>query len=139
MSSEPEDLGLLVKRLHHAHHRALDAGLLALGVSLVQWNALREIERHAGCSQHELAELTFNSDQAFGTLATRLSVRGLVERRPGLGRAMLHRLTPKGKALLRAGQKVMSSVVGASFGPLGKAERCELARLLNKVLDARRA
>src|SRR5579859_1946204 len=48
MSSEPEQLGWLVKRLQHRHHRVLDENLTPLGVSLVQWNALREIDRNPG-------------------------------------------------------------------------------------------
>ncbi len=72
MSSSLEPLGLLIKTVQHRHHRTLDAKLAPLGVSLVQWSALREIDRHPGVSMHRLAELTFNSDQAFGTLATRL-------------------------------------------------------------------
>jgi DNA-binding MarR family transcriptional regulator len=138
MSNEPEHLGWLIKRIQHGHHRALDRNLAPVGVSLVQWNALREIERNPGSSQHRLAERTFNSDQAFGTLMTRLQAAGLVERHPGTGRATIHRLTPKGKALLRDGQKVMSEVLTASFAPLRQQERQALGRLLTKVLDARR-
>src|SRR5262249_41981981 len=133
---ELEHLGWLIKRAQHGHHRALDASLARLGVSLVQWNALREIERNPGASQHELAERTFNSDQAFGTLVTRLEARRLVERRDGVGRAKVLRLTPKGKALLREGQEVMVEVLTASFAPLQEEERAELARLLTKILDA---
>jgi DNA-binding MarR family transcriptional regulator len=136
MSSTPETLGWLVKRLQHRHHRALDENLAALEVSLVQWNALREIARHPGAPQRQLAEHTFNSVQAFGTLVARLQARGLVERRPGLGRATAHRLTARGKKVLREGQEVMSSVVAASFGRLSGRERAELARLLVKVLEA---
>jgi DNA-binding MarR family transcriptional regulator len=139
MSSDAEHLGWLVKRVQYGHHRALDKKLAVLGLSLVQWNALREIERNPGCSQRKLAEQTFNSDQALGTLLSRLLAAGLVERRPGPGRATLHQLTSKGEVLLREGQKIMSDVVNASFSPLNKHERQELTRLLSKVLDARSA
>ena len=139
MSSEPEHLGWLIKRAQYGHHRALDKGLAPLGVSLVQWNALREIERNPGCSQHQLAERTFNSDQAFGSLLTRLLAAGWIERRPGTGRATIHRLTAPGRSLLLGGQKIMSNVLTGSFGPLSKHERQMLARLLKKVLDARTA
>ena len=111
MSTDREHLGWLIKRVQHGHHRALDARLAPLGLSLVQWNALREIDRHPGCSQLQLAEWTFNSAQALGTLVTRLLALGLVERRPGKGRATVHRLTPRGQALLREGQVVMSRVL----------------------------
>jgi DNA-binding MarR family transcriptional regulator len=137
MSSEPETLGWLIKRIQYGHHRALDKHLAPLGVSLVQWNALREIERNPGRSQHHLAECTFNSDQAFGTLLVRLQAAGWIERRPGAGRATIHKLTPKGQALLRDGQKIMSEVTSASFAPLRKDERQTLARLLTKVAEAR--
>jgi len=135
MSSEPEQLGWLVKRLQHRHHRVLDENLTPLGVSLVQWNALREIDRNPGAPQRRLAQCTFNSDQAFGTLVARLLQRRLVERRAGVGRAIVHRLTPRGRALLRRGQKVMSQVTRASFAPLTGSERDQLERLLTKVLD----
>jgi DNA-binding MarR family transcriptional regulator len=135
--SSREQLGWLIKRAQYRHHRALDLKLAELGVSLVQWNALREIDRNPGCSQHQLAELTFNSDQAFGTLGTRLKARGLVERTQGNGRATVHHLTPKGKDLLRRGQEVLSAVLAESFAPLEPKEQVELGRLLTKVLDAK--
>lgn len=133
MSTGIDHLGWLIKRAQHGHHRALDAKLSGLGVTLVQWNALREIERNPGCSQLQLADHTFNSAQAFGTLATRLIASGWVARMQGVGRATLHRLTPSGAALLRRGKRVMTDVLTASFAPLTKSERVELARLLDKI------
>lgn len=135
MSSDPEHLGWLIKRIQHRHHRALDRELGSLGVSLVQWNALREIDRNPGFSQHQLAERTFNSDQAFGTLLNRLQAADLIERRAADGRATIHRLTKRGKALLREGQTVMLAVTGISFDALSKSERETLARILTKVLE----
>jgi DNA-binding MarR family transcriptional regulator len=137
MSSTPDHLGWLIKRVQYGHHRALDKRLAPLGVSLVQWNALREIERNPGCSQHQLAERTFNSDQAFGSLLTRLLAAGWIERRPGTGRATIHRLTPSGRSLLLDGQKIMTAVTTASFEPLSKHERQTLSGILTKVLGAR--
>src|ERR1700678_635228 len=137
MSSEPEHLGWLIKRVQYGHHRALDKRLAPLGVSLVQWNALREIERNPGCSQHQLAERTCNSDQAFGSLLTRLLAADWIERRPGTGRATIHRLTPSGRSLLLDGQRIMSEVIPAPVGPPSKHGRPLLARILTKVLDAR--
>ncbi|HET9956807.1 MAG TPA: MarR family winged helix-turn-helix transcriptional regulator [Polyangiaceae bacterium] len=135
MSTEPEHLAWLVKRLQHRHHRALDTRLQqSLDVSLVQWNALREIDRHPGDSQRSLAEHTFNSVQAFGTLVARLMERGLVTRVDGQGRATKHELTPKGEALLRAGQQILQEITRTSFAPLSKTERVELRRLLELVL-----
>ena len=134
MSRTLEELGLNLKKVQSRHHRALDAQLLRLGVSLVQWNALREIDRNPGSTAHRLAELTFNSDQAFGTLTTRLLRLGFIERHPGPGRANMHRLTPSGKVMLAKGQEVMQKVLTASFAPLSQEERTTLWKILTKLL-----
>jgi DNA-binding MarR family transcriptional regulator len=136
MSSSPERLGWLIKRVQYGHHRELDKRLAPLGVSLVQWNALREIEQNPRCSQRHLAEKTFNSDQALGTLLKRMQAAGLIESEPGIGRANVQTLTAKGRERLNDGQKIMSEVTQRSFSPLTGAERDELARLLGKILGA---
>ncbi len=135
MSSELENLGLMIKKVQWRHHRALDAALIRLRISLVQWNALREIDRNPGLCAHGLAELTFNSDQAFGTLTTRLVRLGFVNRQPGAGRANIHRLTESGKSKLSQGQKIMKQVLTASFSPLNGEERATLAQIMMKLLN----
>ncbi|QKD00840.1 MarR family transcriptional regulator [Mesorhizobium loti R88b] len=135
MSSSPEALGLSVKKLQHRHHRAADTALSELGISLVQWNALREIDRNPGATMHALAVLTFNSDQAFGTLAIRLLRQGWIERQIGPGRANAHRLTAEGEAMLQRGRKRVLDIVARSFSPLSQEERESLMRLLNKLLE----
>jgi DNA-binding MarR family transcriptional regulator len=139
MSSEPEALGQMIKRVQHENHRALDAGLARLGVTLVQWHGLHEIERNPGASLHQLAELTFNSDQAFGMLAARLCAAGWVDRGKGVGRATTHLLTRKGQALLREGQEARLATLAQSFAGLSTEDREQLARLLERVLEAQRA
>ena len=113
----------------------MDAKLAPLGISLVQWNALREIDRHPGSTMHALSELTFNSDQAFGTLTTRMLRDGLIERRPGVGRATIHSLTAKGQqTLLDQGRVIALEVLADSFAPLDEDERAALSGLLKKLL-----
>jgi DNA-binding MarR family transcriptional regulator len=129
-----EDIGLLIKRAQQRHHREIDASLATMGVSLVQWNALREIDRNPGASMHRLAELSFNSDQAFGTLTARLLRVGLIERFRGPGRVTHHRLTPKGVDLLRKGRKLVTTVLTLSFASLDEEERDALGMLLAKLL-----
>jgi DNA-binding MarR family transcriptional regulator len=137
MSVELEHLGLAVKRLQHRHHRTIDGRLAPLGISLVQWDALRAMSRHPEASGHQLAQLTFQTDQAFGTLANRLEARGLIERSTGAGRAIRHRLTPAGERLLREGQTVYQAVLEESFAPLAPAERDTLYELLTRLLEGR--
>jgi len=134
MSSSIEAVALLIKKAQHRHHRWMDAALAALDLTLVQWNALREIHRNPGASMHRLADLTFNSDQAFGMLATRLLRAGLILRVQGPGRATQHRLTEKGEALFRQGDVLVQEIFAKSFASLSEPERDALAALLTKLL-----
>jgi len=135
MSRQLEEIGLAIKRVQSRHQRALDAQLLRLGVSLVQWNALREIDRNPDRSALRLAELTFNSAQAFGTLTTRLMRLGFIERQPGPGRANTYCLTQSGKVMLAKGHEVIQKVLAASFAPLSLEERTMLSKIMTKLLD----
>jgi DNA-binding MarR family transcriptional regulator len=129
-----QDLGRAVKQLQYRHHRAMDSRLREAGTSLPQWDALRAISRRPNSSAHALAEMTFQTDQSFGALANRLEERGMVKRAAGPGRAIRHRLTPKGEATLRKGYEVIDQVFTASFAPLSSRQRGELYRLLSRAL-----
>jgi DNA-binding MarR family transcriptional regulator len=129
-----EQLGLSIKLLQDRHQRVLDARLAAVGLTLVQWHALREIDRHPGNSQIRLAELTFNSPQAFGALVGRMEAAGLVARDSGLGRAFAIHLTARGKQLLKEGRRPVSAALSESFKNLNGSERVALQRLLDKAL-----
>ncbi len=133
MPVELETLGRVVKQAQYRHHRALDAGLIAVGTTLAQWDALRAIEQQPGASAHALAMLTFQSDQAFGTLAGRLLAQGLIERRPGHGRRIEHHLTSAGKSTLAAGHNIANEVLSASFADFSEEERVTLLGLLLRV------
>jgi DNA-binding MarR family transcriptional regulator len=134
MQDELQKLGRAVKQLQNRHHRALDARLVEIGISLAQWDALRAISWHPDGSAHELAELTFQTDQSFGTLATRMLDKGLITRAAGRGRALNHGLTPRGSALLAQGNELANLVLQASFAPLSAADRATLQGLLDAVL-----
>jgi DNA-binding MarR family transcriptional regulator len=131
-----QDTGLSVKRLQMQHHRAVNAELAALGISLVQWDALRHLDQNPGASLHHLAQLTFQADQSFGALAARMEARGLIERVPGPGRAVRHRLTAKGARLREAGGEIVDQVLAESFRPLSEAQRATFDRLLVKLISA---
>lgn len=131
-----QDIGQSVKRLQMHHHRALNAELAALGISLVQWDALRHLDHTPGASLHDLARLTFQSDQSFGALAGRLIDRDLIERVPGPGRAVRHRLTDKGRALRQAGDQIVDRVLTASFAPLTPQQLASFDTLLARLLTS---
>jgi DNA-binding MarR family transcriptional regulator len=138
MARTPQEVALLVKRLQHRHHRALTAALAPLGISLVQWDTLRHLDRRPDASLHDLAQLTFQTDQSFGSLATRMADRGLIERVPGPGRAVRHRLTERGETLRRQGEEIYRKVIESSLVPLSQQDVDRLGDLLDRVLTAER-
>ena len=125
----------MIKHIQHRNLLALEAKLAPLGISMVQWAALRTIDRYPEVCMHRLAVLTFNSDQAFGTLADRMRRLGLIKRRRGAGRTAIHSLTPKGEALLQSGRPLVQEVLAHTFSPLSDSERKALSDLLVKLLD----
>ena len=136
MSLYVQELGRAVKRLQSRNHRRLDAGLTEIGTTLAQWDALRTINDHPGASAHVLAEQSFQTDQSFGALATRLIEKGRVDRRPGKGRALVHSLTDEGRLMFERGTAIAVQVISASFAVLSEIERRQLLELLQKALGA---
>jgi DNA-binding MarR family transcriptional regulator len=128
-------IGLSVKRLQHRHHRSADAALAEHGISLVQWDALRHIDENPGASLHDLAQLTFQSDQAFGTLTNRMVERGLITRVAGPGRAVRHQLTARGQHLRKEAQNVLEGMLRESFAALTAEELEQFDVLLEKLLS----
>lgn len=133
MSVDDEALGRAVKAAQWRHHRGLDSRLREIGSTIVQWDALRAIDANPGASAHELAQLTFQSDQSFGTLAGRLIKLGLVERSPGHGRRIVHTLTPAGEQLLADGRRIARAFFADSFAGLSDRERAQLLGLLDRL------
>ena len=133
MTTDLEQLGRAVKAAQYRQHRALEAALLAIGTTVVQWDALRAIAGAPGASAHDLAQATFQTDQSFGTLANRLEAQGLIERRPGQGRRIAHRLTPAGTRMLAEGNAIAARVREALFAPLGETDRRALQKILTRL------
>ena len=134
MAINPLELGRAVKRLQNFNHRRLETGLREIDTTLAQWDALRAIDANPGTSSHALAEETYQTDQSFGTLATRMIANGLLERQQGAGRALVHTLTPKGREVLRQGLRIAEQVIGDTFEGITEAEKIKLLSLLRKLL-----
>ncbi|QKW39843.1 winged helix-turn-helix transcriptional regulator [Actinomadura sp. NAK00032] len=133
MPVEGQVLGRALRQAQYRHHRALDGRLAGVGTTLAQWDALRAISRSPGASARALAAETFQSEQAFGTLAGRLAAQGLIDRRPGAGRSIEHHLTPAGEKTLAAGHAVADEALAELFAPLPEDDRAALLALLLRV------
>lgn len=126
------EVGLMIKRLQWRHHRAANTRLAPLGISLPQWDVLRQLHAHPEASLHALAELTFQTDQSMGGMASRMIDRGLLERVDGPGRAVRHRITAEGERLRRAGAEVVEQVLAESLSALSPDELSTFHALLTK-------
>jgi DNA-binding MarR family transcriptional regulator len=133
MATNLEELGREIKVVQWRQYRSLDRRLRELGTTLPQWDVLRAIANRPGASAHELAEATFQSDQAFGTMATRLEAKGLIMRSAGHGRRVDHRLSATGEEIVSAGRQIALRVFSESFAGLSEAERGRLLRVLRQV------
>ena len=127
-------LGLHIKQIQQRKQLAVDAGLAPLGTTMSQWIVLRNIAAHPGKSAHELAQVTFQTDQSFGALVSRLVDRGLVERAQGPGRRLLHRLTDDGAALLKRCDPLVERALRDQFGNLDDTELGQLHALLERIV-----
>jgi len=112
----------------------MDRKLREVGTSLAQWDALRAMAARPNSSAHALAEMTFQTDQSFGALANRLLKHGMIERTAGPGRAIRHRLTPRGEATLREGHEIVGPVLESSFAALTSRQREDFYRLIGRAL-----
>jgi DNA-binding MarR family transcriptional regulator len=129
-----QEVALAVKRLQWRHHRQANAQLTQeLGISLVQWDVLRHLKAQPSASLHQLAGMTFQTDQSMGELAKRMIRRGLLERADGPGRAVQHRLTPEGEKARLDGAAVFDEVLRESLGHLTSKELSALHALLLKA------
>ncbi|WP_067464009.1 MarR family winged helix-turn-helix transcriptional regulator [Actinomadura macra] len=136
MEPSLRQVGQAVKRLQWRHQREANRRLAEVGLSLAQWDVLRNLEEHPDASLHLLAQLSFQTDQSMGALATRMIDRGLLERIDGPGRVVRHRLSAEGERLRRAGADVFDAVLAESLGTLAPDDLATLLRLLSAAADA---
>jgi DNA-binding MarR family transcriptional regulator len=134
VTSDIGEIGRSVKRVQMRHHRALNVALAPLGLTIVQWDALRHIDENPGASLHLLAELTYQSDQSFGTLAGRMIERGLIERIVAPGRAVQHRLTKEGVSQRRRGNELVLNTLASSFSALSPTQLADFGDALRIIL-----
>jgi len=133
MAFDIQRLGRTVKQVQVRQHRNLEKRLATVGTTLAQWDALRAIDRTPGASAHDLCQATFQTDQAFGTLANRLADQGLIERTPGQGRRIEHHLTPAGRKILAAGNRIATEMLTEMYAVFSETERRTLLDLLSRL------
>ena len=105
-------VGFLLADLSRLFGRIFDRRSAHLGLTRVQWRALKRIHQHQGISQAELAELLDMEPIAVGRVIDRLQKSGFIERRgdPGDRRVWRLHLLPQSMAVMGDIEMVASTV-----------------------------
>ena len=87
-------------------------------------------------STHALALFIGQSDQSAGAVVARLEQRGLLERRPGAGKAILHKITPDGAELVRRCNAIVEDVMAGLLTGLTDRSLRELRTSLQSIAES---
>jgi DNA-binding MarR family transcriptional regulator len=130
------DVAVLLRRAQLRKQMACEAALAKVEMTLPQWGMLHAIATEPDSSTHALALFTGQSDQSAGALVARLEQRGLLERRPGVGKAILHRITPEGSKLVRRCNTIVEDVMTRLLAGLSDRTLRTLQTSLQAIADA---
>ncbi|WAP59141.1 MarR family winged helix-turn-helix transcriptional regulator [Streptomyces sp. S465] len=130
------DVAMLLRRAQLRKQVACEAALAEVGLTLPQWGMLYAVATEPDSSTHALAVFIGQSDQSAGAVVARLQRRGLIERRPGAGKAILHRITPEGDELLRRCNRTVEDVMTRLLAGLSDQARQALRTALESVAQA---
>ncbi|WP_329070542.1 MarR family winged helix-turn-helix transcriptional regulator [Amycolatopsis sp. NBC_01480] len=130
------DVAVLLRRAQLRKQMACEAALAQVGMTLPQWGVLHAVAAEPDSSTHALALVTGQSDQSAGAVVARLEQRGLLERRPGVGKAILHRITPDGDELERRCNTIVEEVMTRLIAGLGDQALRTLRTSLEAIAEA---
>ena len=130
------DVAMLLRRAQLRKQMACEAALAGVGLTLPQWGILYAVAAEPDSSTHALALVTGQSDQAAGAVVARLEQQGLLERRQGFGKAILHRLTPAGAELGRLCEAIVEDVMGRMLAGLDDQALRILGASLQSIAEA---
>lgn len=127
---------MALRRAQMLKQVACEAALAPLGITLPQWGMLYAVSTGPDSSTHALALFIGQSDQSAGAVVNRLEHRGLLERRPGVGKAILHRTTPEGDELVRRANALIEDAMTRMLSQLDDQTLTVLLRSLESIADA---
>ena len=127
------EIAVLLRRAQLRKQTACELELATWEMTLPQWGMLNAVAAHPDASTHALALLTGQSDQAAGAVVARLEQRGLVERRSGHGKAILHLVTVEGTKMLSQCDRAVAQTMRTALSGFEENEVRELRDLLKRL------
>jgi DNA-binding MarR family transcriptional regulator len=130
------DVAMLLRRAQLRKQMACEAALAQAGLTLPQWGMLYAVATEPDSSTHALALCIGQSDQSAGAVVARLEQRGLLDRRPGVGKAILHRITPDGEELVRRCNTLVEDAMTQVLAGLSDRSLRALRTSLRSIAEA---
>ncbi len=130
-------IGYLIADLSRLFGRVFDRRSAHLGLTRVQWRALKRIHQNEGISQAELADLLDMEPIAVGRVVDRLQKSGFIERRsdPEDRRVWRLHLLPQSTALMADIEAVATSVREDCQAGVDPAELAITLKVLGQIRE----
>lgn len=127
---------MLLRRAQLRKQTACEAALDEVDMTLPQWGMLYAVAAEPDSSTHALALFIGQSDQSAGAVVARLEQRGLLERNPGAGKAILHRITRDGEKVLQRCNAIVEEVMTSLLAGFTDRGLRQLGTSLQSIADA---
>lgn len=130
--------GYLLKRAQDALHAAMAVALREHGATLPQYAVLTALDEEPGLSNADLARRAFVAPQTMNQVLRELEGKRWVERHPhpGHARILQAKLTPDGRAVLRACHQAVDAIQERMLSGLDAASRQRLAAALRSCIES---
>ncbi len=133
----PASLGYLIADLSRLYGRVFDRRAAHLGLTRVQWRALKRIHQSEGLTQAALADVMDMEPIAVGRVIDRLQKAGFIERRsdPQDRRCWRLHLLPQSTALMDEVEAVATGLREDSLAEVGAEELQITLNVLSQIRE----
>jgi DNA-binding MarR family transcriptional regulator len=137
-SSEPERLGMLVKRAEQAMVRAKSAALKSVGLTPSQYVALFELDQQPGITAATLARTCLVTPQAMMILLKTMEQQGLITRssHPRHPSVLELHMTEVGREALHSGRERVDPIERRVFGAFSPKDMAAFREFLSRFIEA---
>ncbi len=133
----PASLGYLIADLSRLYGRVFDRRAAHLGLTRVQWRALKRIHQNEGLTQAALADVMDMEPIAVGRVVDRLQKAGFVERRndPADRRCWRLHLSPQSNELMDRIEDVATGLREDSLAEVAPGELQTTLKVLSQIRE----
>lgn len=133
----PATIGYLIADLSRLYGRVFDRRAAHLGLTRVQWRALKRIHQEEGLTQAALADIMDMEPIAVGRVVDRLQKAGFVERRndPNDRRCWRLHLSPQSTGIMDVIEQVATGLRQDSLADVDASELQTTLKVLSQIRE----